>query len=158
MSKMQGVISSFKDEYRFLSNFYHVAAGVMYEGVKFPTVEHAYQAAKAFFASPKRNRKILYAYAALPTPGMAKALGEIVPVAAEWQAAKVAIMRDLLSQKFNDPVLRRLLLSTKDCELIEGNTWGDIFWGVCDGAGENNLGKLLMELRTEISWSVLVSC
>lgn len=33
----------------------------------------------------------------------------------------------------------------------EGNTWGDKFWGVCDGEGENHLGKLLMEVRAELT-------
>ena len=32
-------------------------------------------------------------------------------------------------------------------ELVEGNTWGDKVWGVCDGVGENNLGKTLMRIR-----------
>lgn len=36
---------------------------------------------------------------------------------------------------------------TGDAELIEGNNWGDTFWGVCNGRGENMLGKLLMEIR-----------
>lgn len=151
------VVDSFRGEFRFLSNFYPLLFGVVYEGVAFPTVEHAYQAAKAFFSSSKRNRRILNAYAALPKAGMTKALGEIVCTTPEWQSAKVAIMRDLLVQKFKDPVLRRLLLNTGSAELIEGNDWGDIFWGVCDGVGENNLGKLLMEIRTEIGWETLVS-
>jgi len=33
------------------------------------------------------------------------------------------------------------LLSTGNCEIQEGNYWGDTFWGVCKGKGENNLGK-----------------
>ena len=41
------------------------------------------------------------------------------------------------------------LINTGDAILIEGNTWGDTYWGVCDGVGENRLGKLLMEVREE---------
>lgn len=37
-----------------------------------------------------------------------------------------------------------------DAELIEGNTWGDRIWGVCDGVGENRLGKILMRVRAEM--------
>jgi hypothetical protein len=42
-----------------------------------------------------------------------------------------------------------LLLATGDMELIEDNDWDDTYWGVCNGAGENNLGKLLMKIRAE---------
>lgn len=42
------------------------------------------------------------------------------------------------------------LLATRDRMLIEGNDWGDTFWGMVDGEGENNLGKILMRVREEI--------
>lgn len=42
------------------------------------------------------------------------------------------------------------LLATGNEELIEGNKHGDHFWGVCNGHGENMLGKLLMQLRAEL--------
>lgn len=32
----------------------------------------------------------------------------------------------------------------------KGNHWHDTYWGVCDGAGENRLGKLLMQVRREL--------
>lgn len=41
-------------------------------------------------------------------------------------------------------------MATDDAELVEGNTWGDRYWGVVDGVGENRLGKLLMERRAEL--------
>jgi hypothetical protein len=43
-----------------------------------------------------------------------------------------------------------LLLDTSDKVLIEENNWNDTFWGVCNGVGENNLGRLLMQVRGEI--------
>lgn len=43
-----------------------------------------------------------------------------------------------------------MLINTGDAELIEGNSWGDTFWGECNGIGENNLGKILMKIRKEI--------
>ena len=42
------------------------------------------------------------------------------------------------------------LLNTGDAELVEGNHWGDRYWGVCDGEGQNKLGKLLMQVRGEL--------
>jgi len=59
-------------------------------------------------------------------------------------------MTDLVRQKFSNPQLAKQLLDTKDFELIEGNTWGDTFWGVCSGKGQNNLGKILMQIRNEL--------
>ena len=59
-------------------------------------------------------------------------------------------MRDLLRQKFAREPLRSQLLATGEAKLIEGNHWGDTFWGVCRGQGENHLGMLLMKAREEI--------
>lgn len=132
-------IESFQGEYRFLSNFWHVY--VRYDGELYPTVEHAYQAAKTL--NPEFRKAIAYA-----TTGEAKRMGRQVPMRPDWDSIKIDVMRDLLRQKFTEePELRELLLATGDAELIEGNTWGDYFWGVCNGEGQNNLGKLLMEIR-----------
>jgi len=60
-------------------------------------------------------------------------------------------METLLREKFSkDPELRAKLLNTGTSKLVEGNTWGDRFWGVCRGQGENNLGRLLMKVREEL--------
>jgi predicted NAD-dependent protein-ADP-ribosyltransferase YbiA (DUF1768 family) len=60
-------------------------------------------------------------------------------------------MRELVTIKFTtDPNLKKLLMDTHPQPLIEGNTWGDVFWGVCKGQGENNLGKILMDIREEL--------
>jgi predicted NAD-dependent protein-ADP-ribosyltransferase YbiA (DUF1768 family) len=59
-------------------------------------------------------------------------------------------METLLRQKFAHPELRAKLKETNDAELVEGNWWGDRFWGVCRGEGENHLGKLLMKIRAEL--------
>ena len=60
-------------------------------------------------------------------------------------------MRGLVRQKFtNHSHLTEMLLLTAPHELEETNHWGDVFWGVCDGEGENWLGKILMEVRSEL--------
>ena len=48
-----------------------------------------------------------------------------------------------------------LLLATADEELVEVNEWGDCYWGVCRGVGENVLGKLLMRVRAELRVGVM---
>ena len=68
----------------------------------------------------------------------------------DWDTVKISVMRNLLQQKFAQTPYRELLLATGNHLIIEGNTWGDVFWGVCLGVGENNLGKLIMEIRASL--------
>jgi ribA/ribD-fused uncharacterized protein len=116
----------------------------MLDGESYDSVEKAYQAAKTVI--PAEREKIRNA----TTSGKAKHLGRKVTLRPDWDAVKVGIMTDLVEQKFRDRELADLLLSTGDAELIEGNTWHDTFWGVCDGVGANNLGKILMEIREKL--------
>jgi ribA/ribD-fused uncharacterized protein len=133
-------ISGFFKEFRFLSNFW--PAEVVLDGKTYPTVEHAYQAAKTL--DPVEREEIRTA----STPKRAKHLSyKIKAKRSNWVEKKIEIMRDLLRQKFSHPELRQALDATKGFDLIETNTWNEIFWGICDGVGENNLGKLIMEIR-----------
>ena len=136
-------ITSFQGEFRFLSNFW--PADVEYDGMRFPTVEHAYQAAKTNDISARIEIKNCV------TPGQAKRLGKRVKIRPGWEAGiKLEVMRDLLEQKFSDPSLAAKLKATGDVEIIEGNTWGDTYWGVCRGDGKNHLGKILMQIRESL--------
>lgn len=134
-------INSFTKEYRFLSNFWY--AKTVYNNIEFPTAEHAYQAAKS--VSPNMWKF----FSRIETPGEAKRCGQQIDIRPDWDEIKVDIMREILKSKFSDPTLKCKLIETGDSELIEDNNWGDVFWGVCNGKGENMLGKLLMEIRDE---------
>lgn len=59
-------------------------------------------------------------------------------------------MENLIHQKFSQEPLRSQLLNTGEEELVEGNTWGDTYWGICNGKGQNNLGKILMKVRNQL--------
>src|ERR1700741_5466472 len=122
------VIDRFQGEYRWLSNFEPV--DVVFEADLYPSVEHAYVAAKT------TDRDLRKTIARLATPGAAKRAGRALKVRADWELVKLQIMEDLVRQKFMHVRLRRLLMSTGDMEIIEGNTWGDQFWGMTwkDGA------------------------
>jgi len=139
---MAQTIKEFQHEYRFLSNFW--PASVQLQGLWFPTVEHAYQAAKTF--DLKEREAISY----LSTPGEAKRAGRRLLVRPDWEEEKLLIMEDLVKQKFQSPSLRAKLLETGDAKLEEGNYWRDRFWGVYNGQGANHLGKILMKIRDEI--------
>lgn len=136
------VIESFRGDYSFLSNFYYVK--IEFDGETYPSVEHAYQAAKTL--DLKEREKIQKA----DTPAKAKRLGKGITLRKDWETKKVVIMEELLRKKFKQKELKRLLLRTKNEELIEGNNWGDTFWGKFKGKGKNVLGKLIMKIRTDI--------
>jgi ribA/ribD-fused uncharacterized protein len=135
-------IDSFAGEYRFLSNFY--PAKCTFEGVEYDTSEHAYQAAKTI---DELEREVIRE---AKSAGAAKRLGKKVTLRDDWNSIKISVMRDVLKSKFSDPVLAQLLIDTGDVEIIESNTWGDTFWGVCNGHGENWLGRCLMGLRASM--------
>ena len=137
---MSGAIFSFTGEYRFLSNFSGHPIYIAY--LRYPTVEHAFQAHKALTVEDHN----LVRNAA--TPGQAKKLGRKIIIRPNWDDERVEIMRKFVQQKFiQNKGIGRKLEETGNVELIEGNKWGDTFWGVCNGVGENHLGKILMEIR-----------
>ena len=86
------------------------------------------------------------------TPKDAKKYGKKVKLRSDWDNVRIDIMRDLLKIKFNDDHFgyRQKLVNTGDSYIEEGNKHHDTFWGVCNGIGENHLGKLIMEIREEL--------
>lgn len=146
------VISAFRGPHRFLSNFYKTP--VLYEGVEYPSAEHAYQAAKTL--DLQKRRSILTTVDKISklerptTPGEAKNWGYAVHLREGWESVKIQVMEEVLWSKFQIEPMRSMLLETGNTELIEGNTWGDTFWGTVDGEGRNLLGKLLMKIRNRL--------
>lgn len=135
-------IAEFQKEYRWLSNFWQCK--VIAWGMEFPSVENAYQAAKE--SNPSDRAKYQKC-----SPAQAKTFGKNAKIRPDWNKARLSFMEELVRRKFfNNPVLKMRLIETGDAELIEGNCWHDTFWGVCNGKGENHLGKILMKIRSEI--------
>ena len=129
-------------EHRFLSNFYPCT--ITFMDITYPSVEHAFQASKTL------DMNVVEEIAKAPTPGKAKKMGRKVKLRFDWEDVKEVFMFLLLQKKFAIPKLQRKLLATGDAELVEGNNWGDTYWGVCKGVGKNRLGELLMRVRQEI--------
>lgn len=137
-------IEEFRGEYRWLSNFW------IYDTERNLSVEHHYQAAKTSHYNDWL--KIMEA----PTPGIAKLYGKpidrggIIVVRSDWNSIRLALMEQFTRMKYaTNAELREKLLDTQGALLIEGNKWNDQFWGVCNGVGENNLGKIIMKIRDE---------
>lgn len=135
-------IDSFRGEYRFLSNFQ--PARVIMDQAVYPSVEHAYQAAKTL------NLILRVAFQSSYTAGQSKNAGRELRLRSDWESIKESLMLDLTRKKFQSDPLKSQLLATGYSELIEGNTWNDTYWGVCRGRGQNKLGKILMQVRKEL--------
>lgn len=138
-------IERFTGCYNFLSNFYRHP--FLHDGVIWPTAEHAYQAMKTLDYEERVGVCVV------PSPGKAKRAGRLVTLREDWEQVKLEVMYEVLVSKFEYSThtsLGNRLLETGEREIVEGNTWGDTYWGVCGGEGENHLGKLLMKVRAEI--------
>lgn len=143
------MISSFRGPYNFLSNF-HPTPVLGVDGTAYPSVEHAFQAAKTTDSTAQNMMRS-------GTAAQAKALGRTVRLRPNWEEIKTDVMLQLVRDKFSREPLRSRLLATGNTELVEGNTWHDNFWGACKcaacrkrGPGQNWLGRILMTVREEL--------
>lgn len=137
------LIPALQGEYRFLSNF-HPCQIRTKAGLVFPSSEHAYQAFKTLDKSARRH------FTTLATPNDAKRLGRTLILRPGWDEMRARVMLKILRAKFfQNPELGMRLVNTCDAKIVEGNWWGDKYYGVCNGIGENILGLLLMQVRHE---------
>lgn len=151
-------ITEFNGPWAWLSNFYpcDVILHDIFGEERYPSVEHAYQAAKT--TVPSQRATIQHT----KKPGDAKRLGRGIKLREGWEELKFDIMLQLLRSKFNDPILQNALLGTSGT-LVEGNYWHDNIWGKCYCSEcyamrrqpdyldfTNHLGKFLMQVREEI--------
>lgn len=145
------IIDSLRGEYELLRNF--AATPFVWRGLVIPTLEHGYQAEKT-------DHPLLHLWVrSASSPAVAKRRGRVVPLGPDWYARRVTVMRDLLHAKFTQHAeAARVLLSTGDASIVEGNMWHDQFWGDCRCGrrtrcaepGDNQLGIELMATRERL--------
>lgn len=143
----KGAITSFSGEFFFLSNFY--PCDVRLDDIVYPSSEHAYQAQKTLDQQERR------AIAELPRPGQAKRAGQALLLRNDWEGVKRKIMLIVLRAKFQfHEELAEQLIETGNRQLVEGNHWGDRYWGCVKvkgvWRGQNFLGRTLMKVRDEL--------
>lgn len=148
------IVWAFRGEYQFLSNFWECQVTLPAEdnlpALEFNSTEKAYMAWKTLDLA---TRLTIYQ----STPGQAKKLTHTpdFPLRPDYSdSGRLSTMLNLNRQKYSprNPQLRTKLLATRDIVLIEGNDWGDTFFGFSfhDGWGHNHLGRILMQIRREI--------
>ena len=139
-------IREFRDAYAFLSNFY--CSPIKYKGLIYLNAEAAFQAQKETCEKDKEQYTRM-------NPAQAKLVGRNCNLREDWEEIKEQIMYEIVKAKFTqNPNLAKLLLDTGDAYLEEGNWWHDTTWGVCNGVGENKLGKILMRVREELDGGI----
>jgi len=138
------VISSFRGNYSFLSNFY--IANCRIDDRVYPSSEHAYMSFKSDDIEWKNictQRHI--------SPGKIKRLSKSVDLPSNWETTgKIYAMQAAVFAKFTqNEDLKKRLMDTGDAFIVEENDWKDTFWGVCSKSrkGHNYLGGILMTLR-----------
>lgn len=132
-------------EYGEFSNFARFP--IKLRGKKWPTSEHYFQAMKHSSISDRDEiRK-----AKTPSEASRQGRDRKKKLRRDWESVKVQIMREVIKAKFTQyPDICELLVSTDEAILIE-HTDNDNYWGDGgDGKGRNMLGRLIMELRTEL--------
>ncbi len=145
-------IPSFRNDYFFLSNMY--PCKIKYEGLTYYCSETIYISMKY----EKNQTRVINGeevnlreyFSKIKDGKFRKKEQYLYPIDKNFNKNKLKIMENIIREKFKIPFLRNLLLKTEDLELVELNNWNDIFWGVCNGKGENHLGKILMKIREEI--------
>jgi ribA/ribD-fused uncharacterized protein len=120
---------------------------IVLDDITWPTSEHYFQAQKFL------DRDYQHQIAGVQSPMIAARMGRSrsKPIRTDWEEAKDNVMRKAVHAKvMQHQDVRETLLSTGDAVIIEATT-NDNYWGEgSDGSGKNMLGKILMEVRTEL--------
>lgn len=133
----------FQGEYRFLSNFW--VCDLILDGITYKSSEHAFMCQKTWDEEAQLRIRMQ------PTAALAKKEGRKIALRADWEEVKVDAMYKAVYAKFSqNPDLKARLLATGNRYLEEGNTWGDVNWGVCNEVGLNLLGQILMLVRSQL--------
>jgi hypothetical protein len=133
----------FRGKYFFLSNM--ETAQIQYEGLIYPSVENAFQASKTLTLKERIRFTTINSW-------QSKNIGRKIKLRNDWETVKVNIMKELVTRKFFDNKLlkRKLLELDPSIPIVEENHWNDTFWGICNGIGENQLGKIIDKVRLEL--------
>ena len=140
------MINQFRGDFYFLSNMYE--CDIEFNKNKFKSIEHAYIYHK-------------YDNIEIKKLALSDIDGKVLKIESKrfkkvkgWDDIKLKLMYELLKVKFNKTPFKEMLISTNDCNIVEGNSWNDTFWGVditqTPNIGENHLGRLIMKVRDEL--------
>ena len=143
-------IDNFNGYFEFLNNEFPTP--VYYDGRIYKSVSHAFQAARS--QEQHIREKIV----------RADTIMEMYEIAAkvedppDWIKIRLKIMETLVRDKFRrNKELREKLRATENRNLV--NSYGDastsnLFWGIVEGKGQNQLGRILESVRSDIHQNI----
>ncbi|GAB4202929.1 MAG: NADAR family protein [Coleofasciculaceae cyanobacterium] len=136
------------DPYGCFSNFSPHPIEV--DGLDWQTVEHYYQAQK-FVAT--ENERLIQVIRDAQTPMEAAQIGRdrTLKLRCDWEEVKQQVMwQGVLTKFLTHTDIQAILLDTGDRLIVEDSPT-DYYWGCGqDKTGQNQLGKILMNVRQEI--------
>ncbi len=157
-------IEVFRGENFYLSNMFPLRVRIpTSHGLYVPTSEHLYMAER--FVERECHSMVASARGACDDTrpykdGLAakrlayELMSEGAELVDESEVARIGLMRVAVEKKFRaDFKLARQLIATGTEDIVEGNDWGDTFWGVdpiASNNGANNLGIILMDVRRQL--------
>lgn len=156
----------FKDTLFFLSNMYPAPIKMslefipiekveyyqkffLFDNCWYPATENLYQALKNRFVAGRYDFRYI-------NPFASKARGKAImksDVRFGWSSDRLIAMELVIDLKFSQhPNLIERLIQVPDEEIVEWNTWGDIFWGKCikTQRGTDHLGRILREKKQQL--------
>lgn len=141
------VVGFYEREFYVFSNF--SSFQVDWQGRRWPTSEHAYQAARFFEVASDLVEQIASARSSHEAWEIAGANKH--RQRENWPEIKADVMLEICRHKLQqNPYVRRKLLQTNDEYLVEDSPV-DGFWGWgADKKGRNELGKVWTKLREEL--------
>lgn len=149
------MINFFRKENGWLSNMTSVP--ILYKGHLFDSTEAAFMWEKCQDCEIKLadGSSIPWLeFCQTQAPNIVKLRSRDVKLREDWNDVKLEIMYDVLVIKFTQEPFRSKLIATGTQNIVEGNYWGDKFWGVdlkeTPNEGENWLGRLIMDIRNKL--------
>lgn len=145
--KFSEVIGFYPREFYCLDNF--SSFKVKYCEYVYSSLEEAYQSAKFLETAPEVTERIKQSFSAHEAQKIAFENRD--KQRADWNEVKLKIMNELIRLKVEqNPYVRKKLLETQDYLIVEDSP-KDSFWGWGkEREGENNLGKIWMQVRNEL--------
>jgi ribA/ribD-fused uncharacterized protein len=152
------VIGFYERQFYFLSNF--SSFSVEFEGVLYPTSEHAYQSQKFLIRDSVTGAILNHElYDIFLNIWLAKSAHDALKIArknkskirSDWDDIKVDVMESIcLAKAQQHEYIQKKLLMTEDRYLVE-DSYVDSFWGWGpDRQGGNKLGEIWMRIRDRL--------